>query len=58
MRFQTTTIHSGVDKDSAFNSVITPIYQTSTLTTTIPAVWASASGCSTCTMICWLQPAI
>jgi cystathionine gamma-synthase len=30
MRFQTTTIHSGVEKDSAFNSVITPIYQTST----------------------------
>ncbi|MBF8248799.1 MAG: cystathionine gamma-synthase [Bacteroidetes bacterium] len=30
MRFQTKTIHSGVDKDSAFNSIITPIYQTST----------------------------
>jgi len=30
MRFQTNTIHTGVDKDSAFNSVITPIYQTST----------------------------
>lgn len=30
MRFQTHTIHAGVDKDSAFNSVITPIYQTST----------------------------
>lgn len=30
MRFQTRTIHTGVDKDSAFNSVITPIYQTST----------------------------
>ncbi len=30
MRFQTTAIHAGVDKDSAFNSVITPIYQTST----------------------------
>ncbi len=30
MRFQTSTIHTGVDKDSAFNSVITPIYQTST----------------------------
>ena len=30
MRLQTKTIHSGVDKDSAFNSVITPIYQTST----------------------------
>ena len=29
MRFQTSTIHTGVDKDSAFNSVITPIYQTS-----------------------------
>lgn len=30
MHFQTSTIHAGVDKDSAFNSVITPIYQTST----------------------------
>ncbi|MBI3005158.1 MAG: PLP-dependent transferase [Ignavibacteriales bacterium] len=30
MRLQTKTIHAGVDKDSAFNSVITPIYQTST----------------------------
>jgi cystathionine gamma-synthase len=30
MRLQTTTIHAGVDKDSAYNSVITPIYQTST----------------------------
>ena len=30
MRFQTNTVHTGVDKDSAFNSVITPIYQTST----------------------------
>ncbi|MFZ1081233.1 MAG: PLP-dependent aspartate aminotransferase family protein [Candidatus Kryptoniota bacterium] len=30
MRFQTSTVHAGVDKDSAFNSVITPIYQTST----------------------------
>ncbi len=30
MRLQTATIHAGVDKDSAFNSVITPIYQTST----------------------------
>jgi cystathionine gamma-synthase len=30
MDFQTKTIHSGVDKDSAYNSVITPIYQTST----------------------------
>jgi cystathionine gamma-synthase len=30
MDLQTKTIHSGVDKDSAFNSVITPIYQTST----------------------------
>ncbi|MGH2568157.1 MAG: trans-sulfuration enzyme family protein [Bacteroidota bacterium] len=30
MRLQTLSIHSGVDKDSAFNSVITPIYQTST----------------------------
>jgi cystathionine gamma-synthase len=30
MRFQTRSIHSGVDKDTAYNSVITPIYQTST----------------------------
>ncbi|MDD8018656.1 MAG: PLP-dependent aspartate aminotransferase family protein [Bacteroidota bacterium] len=30
MRLQTTTIHAGVNKDSAYNSVITPIYQTST----------------------------
>jgi cystathionine gamma-synthase len=30
MRLQTKAIHFGVDKDSAFNSVITPIYQTST----------------------------
>lgn len=30
MRLQTKTIHTGVNKDSAFNSVITPIYQTST----------------------------
>jgi cystathionine gamma-synthase len=30
MRLQTRAIHAGVDKDSAFNSVITPIYQTST----------------------------
>jgi cystathionine gamma-synthase len=30
MRLQTTTIHTGVDKDSAYNSVITPIYATST----------------------------
>jgi cystathionine gamma-synthase len=30
MRFQTMTVHTGVDKDSSFNSVITPIYQTST----------------------------
>lgn len=30
MHLQTTTIHAGVNKDSAFNSVITPIYQTST----------------------------
>ena len=30
MRFQTRSIHTGVDKDSAYNSVITPIYQTST----------------------------
>lgn len=30
MEFQTKTIHTGVDKDSSFNSVITPIYQTST----------------------------
>lgn len=30
MRLQTTTIHVGVDKDTAYNSVMTPIYQTST----------------------------
>jgi cystathionine gamma-synthase len=30
MRFQTAAIHTGVAKDSAYNSVITPIYQTST----------------------------
>ncbi len=30
MRLQTTAIHAGVDKDSAYNSVITPIFQTST----------------------------
>lgn len=30
MRFQTKSVHTGVDKDSAFNSVTTPIYQTST----------------------------
>lgn len=30
MRFQTQTIHCGVDKDSCYNSVITPLYQTST----------------------------
>jgi cystathionine gamma-synthase len=30
MRLQTKTIHTGVNKDFAYNSVITPIYQTST----------------------------
>lgn len=30
MRLQTQTIHTGVDKDSAYNSMMTPIYQTST----------------------------
>jgi len=30
MNFETKTIHTGVDKDTAYNSVITPIYQTST----------------------------
>jgi cystathionine gamma-synthase len=30
MRLQTRTIHTGVDKDTAYNSVMTPIYQTST----------------------------
>jgi cystathionine gamma-synthase len=30
MRLQTQAIHTGVDKDTAFNSVITPIYATST----------------------------
>jgi cystathionine gamma-synthase len=30
MRLPTIAIHSGVDKDNSYNSVITPIYQTST----------------------------
>ena len=30
MRLQTLTVHAGVDKDTAYNSVVTPIYQTST----------------------------
>jgi cystathionine gamma-synthase len=30
MRLQTRTIHVGVDKDTAYNSIMTPIYQTST----------------------------
>jgi cystathionine gamma-synthase len=30
MRLQTKTIHTGVNKDAAYNSIITPIYQTST----------------------------
>jgi len=30
MRLQTLAVHTGVDKDSSYNSVITPIYQTST----------------------------
>lgn len=30
MRFQTLAVHAGVDKDTAYNSVIAPIYQTST----------------------------
>ena len=30
MRFTTCTVHSGVDKDATFNSVTTPLYQTST----------------------------
>ena len=30
MRLQTKAIHVGVDKDSAYNSIMTPIYQTST----------------------------
>lgn len=30
MRFQTKAIHTGVNKDDAYNSVMTPIYQTST----------------------------
>ena len=30
MRLQTKAIHVGVDKDTAYNSVMTPIYQTST----------------------------
>lgn len=30
MRLQSKTIHTGVDKDTAYNSIMTPIYQTST----------------------------
>jgi cystathionine gamma-synthase len=30
MRLQTRTVHVGVNKDTAYNSIITPIYQTST----------------------------
>ena len=30
MRLQTKAIHTGVDKDTSYNSVMTPIYQTST----------------------------
>ncbi len=30
MRLQTKAVHTGVDKDTAYNSVTTPIYQTST----------------------------
>jgi cystathionine gamma-synthase len=30
VHLQTRTVHTGVDKDSSYNSVITPIYQTST----------------------------
>jgi cystathionine gamma-synthase len=30
MRLQTRAIHTGVDKDTAYNSIMTPIYQTST----------------------------
>ena len=30
MRFQTKAIHTGVEKDTAYNSIVTPIYQTST----------------------------
>ena len=30
MDLQTTSVHFGVDKDTSYNSVITPIYQTST----------------------------
>ncbi len=30
MRLQTAAVHTGVDKDTSYNSVITPIYQTST----------------------------
>jgi cystathionine gamma-synthase len=30
VRLQTQTIHTGVDKDTAYNSIMTPIYQTST----------------------------
>jgi hypothetical protein len=37
MRLQTKTIHTGVDKDTAYNSIMTPIYQTSTLRNSMPA---------------------
>ncbi len=30
MRLQTATVHAGIETDTAYNSVITPIYQTST----------------------------
>ena len=30
MKLKTNTVHAGVDKDKAYNSIITPIYQTST----------------------------
>jgi len=30
MQLQTKTVHAGVNKDTAYNSIITPIYQTST----------------------------
>ena len=32
MRFQTTAVHKGVNKDKSYNSVITPIYPSSTFT--------------------------
>jgi hypothetical protein len=37
MHLQTRTIHTGVDKDTAYNSIMTPIYQTSVFASRISA---------------------